>query len=99
MLLKRIIQNILQVSTWKDIFLVGLSWLDASGKSYLGKEIYKEIDKLWKNVYYISGDSFHFDMNISNTLVEENWAKQHMNYSINFEKLRNDFLLPLIRRQ
>lgn len=98
-MVQEILHTILKLSEWKEVFVVGLSGLDASGKSQLGKALYKELQKLWKNSYYISGDAFHFDMDYSNTLVETDWAHQHMNHSINLKKIRNNFLIPLRNKE
>lgn len=99
MLIEKLIHNITQLSEWKQICIVWLSGLDASGKSQLWKELFVRLKELWKNSYYISWDAFHFGTIHSQKLTEKDWAHQHMKFSINHQKLRDDFLIPLKKLQ
>lgn len=95
MLIDKILKNIIKISDNKEICIVWISGLDASGKSQIWKELQKKLNNLGKNCYYTSGDSFQFDLQSKNTLVEKDWATQHMKHSINLEKMRDEFLIPL----
>lgn len=59
-LVNKLADKISVLSKNKAIFIVGITELDASGKSKLGGAISDKLLEAGRNVFSISGDSFQF---------------------------------------
>jgi uridine kinase len=90
-----LLEEILRKAELKKLFIVGISGLDASGKSQIAQTLTTELEKKGKSILSISGDSFQYPRGYKEDFQEETWAIQHIRRTINFEKMRNDFLIPL----
>lgn len=87
--------TILQKSADTQLFIVGISGLDASGKSQVTATITNQLKNQGKNVLSLSGDSFQFPRAYKEDFQEETWAQQHMHRTINFAKMKTELLEPL----
>lgn len=86
---------ILQKSVDAQLFIVGISGLDASGKSQTATLLAKQLRDKGKNILSLSGDSFQFPRAYKEDFQEETWAQQHMLRTINFAKMKTELLEPL----
>jgi uridine kinase len=91
----KLVEEIISRSKTKDLFMVGISGLDASGKSVLAEELKEALENNGLKVLLVSGDSFQFPPELKNDLVEGSWAEQHYKRTINFQKMVDEFLIPL----
>jgi uridine kinase len=91
--INKITKGIILSSQKTDVFVVGISGLDASGKSTIAHEITQSLqEKLEKyTIFSISWDMFQFSREYKNDLREENWAIQHYKRTIDFKSMRETF--------
>ena len=80
----------------KNIYMVGVSWLDASGKSQIAQKIMESLKKDNISVLSFSGDSFQFPREYKENFLEKSWAEQHIKRTIDFISLETNLLKPLI---
>jgi uridine kinase len=94
-LIKNLLADINLKSKDKKTFYIGITGLDASGKSQIASVLTKELQQTGKNVLSFSGDSFQFPKEYKNDLQEESWAVQHYKRTINFKLMIDSLLNPL----
>lgn len=94
-LIEKLVADIEKKSSEQSLFIVGVSGLDASGKSQIAEILSKKLKERGKNILSVSGDSFQFSREYKEDLHEKDWATQHMKRTINFEKMVSEFLQPL----
>jgi uridine kinase len=94
-LVSKLVQKIEILSKNESIFIVGITGLDASGKSNLSKAISSALINLNKNVLTISGDFFQFPREYKENFSEKTWALQHIKRTINFKEMVEKFLKPI----
>lgn len=90
-----LLAEILKKQDQKELFVVGISGLDASGKSQVAQSLTQELIVKGENILSLSGDSFQYPREYKEDFQEETWALQHIRRTINFDKMRKDFLIPL----
>lgn len=78
-----------------ELFVVGISGLDASGKTQVAKLLSGQLVSNGVNVLTVSGDSFQYPREYKENLQETDWATQHIKRTINFEKMTQEFLVRL----
>ena len=94
-LVDTLIQSVLEQATHKKLFIVGITGLDASGKSKLAEQMAKKLKSAGRHVFTISGDSFQYPREYKEKLVEQSWALQHIKRTINFQSMIDDLFKPL----
>lgn len=94
-LVEELVNIIDNKSKGHKLFIVGISGLDASGKSTISRLVDEKLREQSCNSIFISGDSFQFPKEYKNDLVEDSWALQHIKRTVNFDSMINDFLKPL----
>ncbi|MFZ2975887.1 MAG: hypothetical protein WA055_04670 [Candidatus Moraniibacteriota bacterium] len=82
----------------KAIFIVGITGIDASGKSKLSENISEKLINDGKNVLTVSGDSFQFPREYKENFIEKTWAIQHVKRTINFQSMTDKFLAPISQK-
>lgn len=90
-----LVEKINQQSHGRQLFIVGVSGLDASGKSQIAKLLSNHLASKKINILTVSGDSFQYPRGYKENLQEQDWATQHIKRTINFDKLIQEFLKPL----
>lgn len=94
-LVKHLSKTILKKSINKLITIIGISGLDASGKSQLSKKLLNNLNSSGHSTLLFSGDSFPFPPEIKNNYSGRDWGKHHMNKTINFDLMVTNLLKPL----
>ncbi len=97
-LVNKLADKISVLSKNKAIFIVGITGLDASGKSKLGGAISDKLLEAGRNVFSISGDSFQFPRDYKENFVEKTWAIQHIKRTIDFKGMVERFLKPILKK-
>lgn len=93
--LNEIANRILQRRQDQSLFVVGISGLDASGKSKISKALSDVLNLRKVNTFVVSGDSFQFPKAYKETLGEENWAIHHVKRILDFDTLIAKVLAPI----
>jgi uridine kinase len=94
-LTEKLVADIEKKSDGRSLFIVGVSGLDASGKSQIADSLSRKLSEKGKNILSMSGDSFQFPREYKEDFQEKDWATQHMRRTINFQKMIDELLQPL----
>ena len=94
-LIKKLVATIQEKARGHQLFVVGVTGLDASGKSQIAKLLSDRLVVKKKNVLAVSGDSFQYPREYKEDLREQDWATQHIKRTINFDKIIEEFFKPL----
>lgn len=79
----------------KKLFIVGISGLDASGKSTIAQKLTEKLNDRKVNVLFVSGDYFQFGREYKEDIQEDSLALQHIHRTINFNAMKDDLLSTL----
>lgn len=94
-LVEMLTQKVTALSVLEKLFVVGITGLDASGKSQIAKSITSKLQAKKKRVVFLSGDSFQYPRKYKEDFVEASWALQHIRRTINFRRMVDSVLKPL----
>ena len=96
-MINKITKEIIKRSENKDIFIVGLSGPDASGKTQMSKKLIEELQNRGINILYIPSDWFHFPKAHRRAAKGEPY-EQFLYHTINFDRLIEEVLEPVKNR-
>ena len=93
-IIKQIIEEILSRKEGKDVFIVGLSGPDASGKTQMSKKLIKELQNRGVNIICIPSDWFHYPK-AHRRAAKGQPHEQFLYNTINFDRLIQEVLGPI----
>ncbi len=94
-LITKLVATIQEKSRGRQLFVVGITGLDASGKSKVAQLLSDYLTSQQISVLAVSGDSFQYPREYKENLQEKDWPTQHIKRTINFDKMIGEFFEPL----
>ncbi len=93
-MIKQISDEVIKRSKNQNVFIVGLSGPDASGKTQMSKKIIEEFKNRGVNMLCVPSDWFHYPK-IHRRSAKGEPYKQFLYNTINFDRLIKEVLKPI----
>jgi len=97
-LVKKLSKAIFKNSKNEEVFIVGISGPDASGKTRLTKNLVKKLKTEKLNIVNIPSDWFHFPMKHRRAAPGQPY-QQFLYHTINFDRLIKEVLTPIKKQK